>query len=102
MEGNGSTGLTWAEADLRNAQNNETALSSEGYTWFPRSNTNAQYSLTQYIKLPVENVTIQMVRMCLLTINLENYAFKVENKNPTVYHGPAESAVVLASERGME
>lgn len=67
-------------------ENNVSALSGEGYPWFPGSNTDAQYILTQHITLPVENVTIQMVRMYLLTIKLGNYAVEVETKNPTDYY----------------
>lgn len=80
-------------------KNNVAALSSEGYTWFPRPNTIVQYILTQYFKLPIENVTIQMAIVCLLTIKLEKYAIELETKTPTVYKDSTERAGGLASER---
>lgn len=71
-------------------KNSVVALSSKSSPWVPRPNTNVQYILTQYIKLPVENVTIQTVITCLLTIKLENYASELETQNLIVYQDSTE------------
>lgn len=78
MEGKGSIARGFPQQRLSTAvlrKNSVTALSprgSQGQT--PMFNT----FLTQYIKLPVENVAIRTVIMCLLTIKLGNYAIELE------------------------